>query len=167
MCAGPQHTRYDNISLPWTFYHFDRQPNYVYDGIDGSPDKGKNKNKHKSKPTVSDSSSYSDNQSDWGSEKSVVMDVDPSSPLMDDPMLRLGSTTNGIPPVQRNEPVDTMKCGLCAQVHGLGECFMTDKPEYLAEYREMLILHANDEPWETRVRVCTTTRQIHSVETYA
>ncbi|KAK0478320.1 SNF2 family DNA-dependent ATPase [Armillaria novae-zelandiae] len=46
--------------------------------------------------------------------------------------------------------VDT--CGLCGKRHGdrLGECTMTDKSENLAEFREMLILHADDEPFEER-----------------
>ncbi|KAK0464991.1 SNF2 family DNA-dependent ATPase [Desarmillaria tabescens] len=46
--------------------------------------------------------------------------------------------------------VDT--CGLCGKRHGdrLGECAMTDKSENLAEFREMLILHADDEPFEER-----------------
>ena len=42
-------------------------------------------------------------------------------------------------------------CGLCGQLHASGECQMIDRSENLAEYREMLILHADDEPWEERV----------------
>ncbi|PPQ64493.1 hypothetical protein CVT26_002032 [Gymnopilus dilepis] len=41
-------------------------------------------------------------------------------------------------------------CGLCGQLHASGECQMIDRSENLAEYREMLILHADDEPWEER-----------------
>ncbi|KAG6885408.1 hypothetical protein C0993_002141 [Termitomyces sp. T159_Od127] len=43
-------------------------------------------------------------------------------------------------------------CGLCGRMHGdgPGECMMTEKSENLAEFREMLILHAEDEPWEHR-----------------
>ncbi|KAK0208177.1 SNF2 family DNA-dependent ATPase [Desarmillaria ectypa] len=46
--------------------------------------------------------------------------------------------------------VDT--CGLCGRRHGdrLGECAMTDRSENLAEFREMLILYADDEPFEER-----------------
>ena len=43
-------------------------------------------------------------------------------------------------------------CGLCGDRHGSGECLMVDRSENLAEYREMLILHTDDEPWEERVR---------------
>jgi chromodomain-helicase-DNA-binding protein 4 len=46
----------------------------------------------------------------------------------------------------------TINCGLCGHRHGFGECLMVDRSENLAEYREMLILHADDEPWEERVR---------------
>lgn len=45
----------------------------------------------------------------------------------------------------------TIDCGLCGDRHGPGECLMVDRSENLAEYREMLILHADDEPWEERV----------------
>ena len=46
----------------------------------------------------------------------------------------------------------TIDCGLCGDRHGPGQCLMVDRSENLAEYREMLILHADDEPWEERVR---------------
>lgn len=45
-------------------------------------------------------------------------------------------------------------CGLCGTKHGDGACYMTESSENLAEYRQMLILHAEDEPMEERVRVC-------------
>lgn len=46
-------------------------------------------------------------------------------------------------------------CSLCGERHGdgFGECPMTDSSQNLAEYRELLILHADDEPWETRVSI--------------
>ncbi|KAJ7932575.1 SNF2 family DNA-dependent ATPase [Mycena leptocephala] len=44
-------------------------------------------------------------------------------------------------------------CTLCGLRHGdrLGECMMTEKSEHLAEFREMLILHPEDEPLEKRL----------------
>lgn len=51
------------------------------------------------------------------------------------------------PPVPR-EPV--LECGLCGRDHGMKECLMTDNSQNLAEYRLMLIMHADDEPWEER-----------------
>ncbi|KAF8213246.1 SNF2 family N-terminal domain-containing protein [Mycena galopus ATCC 62051] len=43
-------------------------------------------------------------------------------------------------------------CSLCGARHGdqLGECMMTEKSEHLAEFREMLLLHPEDEPLEKR-----------------
>ncbi|KAJ6519648.1 SNF2 family DNA-dependent ATPase [Mycena sanguinolenta] len=43
-------------------------------------------------------------------------------------------------------------CALCGVRHGdqLGECMMTDKSQHLAEFREMLLLHPEDEPLEKR-----------------
>lgn len=44
-----------------------------------------------------------------------------------------------------------LDCGLCGGKHGIKQCLMTDRSENLAEYRMMLIMHADDEPWEDRV----------------
>ncbi|KAJ7900162.1 SNF2 family DNA-dependent ATPase [Mycena olivaceomarginata] len=43
-------------------------------------------------------------------------------------------------------------CALCGLRHGdkPGECMMTEKSEHLAEFREMLLLHPEDEPLEKR-----------------
>ncbi|KAG6830296.1 hypothetical protein H0H92_001374 [Tricholoma furcatifolium] len=44
-------------------------------------------------------------------------------------------------------------CGLCGERHGdgPGECTMIDRSENLAEFREMLLLHAEDESFEDRI----------------
>lgn len=68
-------------------------------------------------------------------------------------------TTNGLSsniplsPIHNSTQLDVPLCGLCAKKHGdgPGECVMTEKSEHLAEFREMLLLHADDEPWEERV----------------
>lgn len=52
----------------------------------------------------------------------------------------------------------TIDCGLCGDRHGPGQCLMVDRSENLAEYREMLILHADDEPWEERVRFLNSSK---------
>lgn len=56
-------------------------------------------------------------------------------------------------PIHNSTQLDVPLCGLCAKKHGdgPGECVMTEKSEHLAEFREMLLLHADDEPWEERV----------------
>lgn len=48
---------------------------------------------------------------------------------------------------------DIQYCGLCAKNHrdGPGECPMTERSENLATFRKMLLLNADDEPWEQRV----------------
>lgn len=60
-------------------------------------------------------------------------------------------------------------CGLCGERHGdgFGECSMTDSSANLAEYREILILHAEDEDWETRVSSSNSRSQYilrHNIE---
>lgn len=52
-------------------------------------------------------------------------------------------------PITRHNP-----CGLCGEVHANSSSFcpMTQNSQNLAEFREMLVLHAISEPWEERVR---------------
>jgi len=45
------------------------------------------------------------------------------------------------------------ECGLCGTRHGPGQCMMTRSSANLRDYREMLILHTDDESWELRVSV--------------
>ena len=52
----------------------------------------------------------------------------------------------------------TIECGLCGDRHGSGQCLMVDRSENLAESREMLILHTDDEPWEERVRLIDSSK---------
>ncbi|KAJ6574934.1 hypothetical protein B0H19DRAFT_1371843 [Mycena capillaripes] len=65
--------------------------------------------------------------------ESKVMDNGPLSPIQN---------------LANQEP-----CTLCGHRHGdrLGECMMTEKSEHLAEFREMLILHPEDEPLAKRL----------------
>jgi hypothetical protein len=54
-------------------------------------------------------------------------------------------------PIQNAVQPTLSDCGLCGQRHHDGSCAMVAGSENLAEYREMLIFHADDEPWEERV----------------
>lgn len=45
------------------------------------------------------------------------------------------------------------ECGLCGHSHEPGDCNMMNSSSNLMEYREILLNHTDDEPWETRVRV--------------
>ncbi|KAJ4485941.1 SNF2 family DNA-dependent ATPase [Lentinula aciculospora] len=51
-------------------------------------------------------------------------------------------------------------CGLCGQIHGPGNCQMTESSENLIEYREMLIMHTEDESYEER---CAAVNSIDEV----
>jgi chromodomain-helicase-DNA-binding protein 4 len=71
-----------------------------------------------------------------------------------------GQLTNSAPSkpsIANGTKRDLHYCGLCATTHadGIGECFMTDRSEHLAEFREMLLLHADDEPPAQRVTFFT------------
>ena len=54
-------------------------------------------------------------------------------------------------PTQNTVQPALSDCGLCGQKHHGASCAMVAQSENLAEYREMLIFHADDEPWEERV----------------
>jgi hypothetical protein len=60
-------------------------------------------------------------------------------------------TNKPLLPIQNTVQPTLSDCGLCGQRHHGGSCVMVARSENLAEYREMLIFHADDEPWEERV----------------
>lgn len=128
--------------------------------------KDKKKNKGKGKAVASDDSDFyagvasgsgSGTESDTGS-------------AVDDPLKNLEGPSDGkhkrkrtgdspghagplpLPRASRRSPVPNV-CGLCSTVHDDGECYMTESPENLAEYRRILISHAGEESIEERVRV--------------
>uniref|UniRef100_A0A8H7YAC3 Chromatin remodeling factor mit1 n=1 Tax=Psilocybe cubensis TaxID=181762 RepID=A0A8H7YAC3_PSICU len=104
-------------------------------------------NKSKQSPGGSDAGSVysgSDHQSEIESDidneivdEDFIMNIDPVRQRPKPKVLR---------PVDDEYP----ECGLCKQHHGVAECHMVDRSENLAEYREMLILHPDDETWEDR-----------------
>ncbi|EDR15764.1 SNF2 family DNA-dependent ATPase [Laccaria bicolor S238N-H82] len=112
--------------------------------------------KSKSTPNVSpDGSAYfgSDADSDVESSDDAKTDAVDEDFKMDSSKRKTKLSTLS-PPLNgysRNTgDDDVVHCGLCGGRHGQEQCLMTDKSENLAEYREMLILHADDEPWEER-----------------
>ena len=117
-------------------------------------------NKSKPSPTASpDGSAYfgSDADSDMESSDGAKTDAVDEDFKMDSSSKRKKTELSTLsPPIigysSRNTgDDDIVHCGLCGGRHGQEQCLMTDKSENLAEYREMLILHADDEPWEERV----------------
>lgn len=117
--------------------------------------------KSKSTPTpnaLSDGSAYfgSDADSDMESSDGAKTDAVDEDFKMDSSKRKKTKLSTLSPPINgyssRNTgDDDIVHCGLCGGRHGQEQCLMTDKSENLAEYREMLILHADDEPWEERV----------------
>lgn len=75
---------------------------------------------------------------------------EPSPPII---RKSLPTESSSLAPIHNSGPRLVQLCGLCGRMHGdgPGECMMTEKSENLAEFREMLMLHAEDEPWEQRV----------------
>jgi hypothetical protein len=67
--------------------------------------------------------------------------------------------TSPLSPIQNTKQMhfegENPVCSLCGIRHGDGACYMTESSENLAEYRQMLILHADDEPMEDRVFIYT------------
>ncbi|KAJ7071197.1 SNF2 family N-terminal domain-containing protein [Mycena amicta] len=55
--------------------------------------------------------------------------------------------------IQNTTPAAEPPCSLCGLRHPnqLGACLMTENSEHLAEFREMLILHPDDEPLDKRL----------------
>ncbi|KAF5352561.1 hypothetical protein D9756_006063 [Leucocoprinus leucothites] len=73
------------------------------------------------------------------------------------PPVQDSTDVNFVPPLPKPKakhklpkPKPIQECGLCGERHGEGECYMTHSSENLRDYREILILHADDEPWEVR-----------------
>ncbi len=83
----------------------------------------------------------------------VEMDSEHESDLVEEPDKAHIQEANTLDSDQSTVPAAIRDCGLCGQQHGDSECAMVERSENLAEYREMLINHADDEPWEERVRI--------------
>lgn len=136
------------------------QPNVYVDSTAKRP-----KETHKSKSANSDGSAYSVSEIESDGESDDQPDSFAPEDLPFEPREKKGHPksksnisppfTNGVPlsPIQNQSEADILHCGLCGQKHGdcPGDCLMTDRSEVLAEFREMLIVNADDEPWERRV----------------
>lgn len=74
------------------------------------------------------------------------------SPPKRHPLTKEHTPLNSIQNYDKQDASDF--CGLCGTFHGdaPGDCPMTDKSENLVAYREMLMLHAEYETREDRVR---------------
>jgi chromodomain-helicase-DNA-binding protein 4 len=101
----------------------------------------------------SDDSAYSgsDHESSIENDSDHAMMDDDFVVLNDDPKKRKGNKPKR--KLSGDYPYEYDLCGLCRQSHGPGGCKLVEDSAKLAEYREMLIFNADDEPWEDRVRV--------------
>ena len=132
--------------------------------MDGTPIKPKTSSAPSSRSGASNGSAFSDIESDNGSD-TTSEEVEDGSFALPHNKTKAKSTPPRSPErnggrsgnfsVPNEAHRDPHLCGLCATRHGPGHCFMTDSSKHLAEFREMLLLHADDEPWEQRVTCFT------------
>ncbi|EPQ60503.1 hypothetical protein GLOTRDRAFT_68181 [Gloeophyllum trabeum ATCC 11539] len=131
--------------------------------LDDSPvkdEKDKNRRrKSKSKASDDESDAYTGSVGRSESEAEVPddeIDGRALSPLEEPKKAKHVSSLDlpvPLSPIQnqrRHKKEDFERCGLCGTVHGPGVCYMTESSENLAEYRRMLLIHADDEPIEDR-----------------
>jgi len=123
--------------------------NLAPDGSTIFDKKSKNKAKSDDGSAWGLSNKDSDSESDSDNDQEMIDDDFTVSEVVNP---RLKPTHNPLGPIQNTVSGPVNDCGLCGQRHSAGDCSMVERSENLAEYREMLILHADDEPWESRVR---------------
>lgn len=131
------------------------QPNLYVDGTPVKPTKTSAKGK--APEANSDGSAYSyfgsDNESDHSAASGAEEDPDFEGPkrrkTLEDQLARYGPLAS----IQNLDNREAELCGLCETRHGegAGACRMTESSQNLVEYREILMLHADDEPFERRV----------------
>ncbi|TFK36879.1 hypothetical protein BDQ12DRAFT_686022 [Crucibulum laeve] len=139
--------------------------------VEETPEKGKGKSKRKVSKSIAsdaDGSAYlgseveaesddSEIDNDGQMDKEFLMDLQNKDQRKSKSKIYPHSTVEDpssgpVASIQNTPHHDLAFCGLCTGRHGsgLGQCPMTDRSENLAEFREMLLLHADDEPWEVR-----------------
>jgi chromodomain-helicase-DNA-binding protein 4 len=151
------------------------------EGLEETPTKGKGKGKGKGKQkgqplksgTSSDSDAY-DGSTHHGAgddtdDSTDSMDVDGELP--EAPALPTKQPRNYSAPFPNVQPGSTLPphggqgCGLCGRIHGPGACSMVGSSSNLMEYREILLNHSDNEPWEYRVRIYPISCERHVEET--
>ncbi|KAF7310762.1 SNF2 family DNA-dependent ATPase [Mycena chlorophos] len=132
-----------------------RRQNYA---IDDSPVKSKSR----AQSMVSNDSAYASgdggDSSDSGDDSEHVVDTAVlvaealNQAAEQQPPKRKKKADLPLPTAQNSAPLPP-PCSLCGDRHSdqLGACLMTENSEHLAEFREMLILHADDEPLDKRL----------------
>ncbi|KIK79668.1 hypothetical protein PAXRUDRAFT_833992 [Paxillus rubicundulus Ve08.2h10] len=126
------------------------------EGLEETPDKNKGKSKKKGRASKSGASSDSDvytavqGPGDDTDATTGSTDGGPEPPLK--PRYREALPITFLPTQNKStlHDDDGQQCGLCGQSHARGVCTMTDSPQNLVEFREILMNHASDEPWVHR-----------------
>ncbi|KAF8846211.1 hypothetical protein BDN67DRAFT_918420 [Paxillus ammoniavirescens] len=132
------------------------------EGLEETPEKNKGKSKKKGRSSKSGPSSDSDiytavqGPGDETDATTDSMDGGPESLLVlakhQKPRYREALPMSFSPPQNQStlQDDDGQQCGLCGRNHARGTCTMTDSAQNLVEFREILMNHANDEPWAYR-----------------
>lgn len=148
------------------------------EGLEEIPAKGKGKGKSKKKGrslksgTSSDSDAYDGSAHHGAGDDSdgttESMDIDRELPVAPESHKKhLRNLSAPFPTIQSGStlpPHSSVVCGLCGCTHGPGACVMMDSSSNLVEYREILLNHTDDEPWEYRVRVYAVSCERHVEE---
>lgn len=137
--------------------------------LEDTPAKKKASNKQRSKEMISDESDAYTGSAAGGSDADETSDDNKSMAANELRTLaeqserkrarssKMPSRDGPLSPIQNtkvNRAQDASSfCGLCGTEHRDGACYMTERSENLVEYRQLLILHADDEPMEERVCV--------------
>ena len=143
----------------WLIYILQQQLDFL-EALDDTPAKGKGKGRKKGRLMKSGTSSDSDvydgsahhGTGDDTDSTTDLMDADrepPLTPVSPNPQPR--SQYGSVPTIQPLPRHNDQKCGLCGNSHASGACSMMGSSSNLMEYREILLNHTNDEPWEYRV----------------
>lgn len=156
--AFPQVCPKDLHRVQWLIHILQQQLDFIED-LEDTPAKGKGKGRKKGRSLRSGTSSDSDVY-DGSAHHGPGDDTDATTESMDaDQELTLAPVLPERQPRNLSAPFPIVqsgsiqKCGLCGNSHGPGVCDMMGSSSNLMEYREILLNHADDEPWEYRVRI--------------
>lgn len=162
--AFPQVCPKDPHHVQWLIRILQQQLDLL-DGLEETPTKIKGKGKKKGRSLksgrLSDSDAYDGSAHQGAGDDTDAttesMDVDQEALLAPAwPKKQPRNLTAPFPTIQSRSTVshrDDPECGLCGRSHEPGVCNMMESSPNLIEYREILLNHTDDEPWEYRVRI--------------
>lgn len=174
--AFPQVCPKDLYCIPWVIHILQQQLDFL-DSLEETSSKVKGKGKKKGRSLKSGTSSDSDAY-EGSAHHDVGDDTDATTESMDvDQELLLAPALPNEQPRNLSAPFSTtqsgstlppqgdQECGICGHPHKSGACIMVESSSNLLEYREILLSHTVDEPWEYRVRIDLISCERHVKET--